>query len=153
MMIRFLLLFSIFSLIQSCSVSPYQTPVTSEHSSTDKSALANPETISKPFEAETLYSLLVAEMAGSRGQYKVTLGNYIRQAQKTQDIGIIARAARIAQFIGVHQSALEMGLLWLKYDPNNQEANTIVATRLVAVGQLVDALSYAKKHNNDEHRT
>ena len=136
-MVYFLPLSLLLLLIHGCSVLPKSSTVQQQKV---KSA---PVTVSKPFEPETLYALLVAEIAGSRQQYKVTLGNYIRQAYKTQDIGVIARAARIAQFVGAHRPALEMGLLWLKHQPDSEQASAVVATRLIAMGRLTDALSYA----------
>ena len=108
-MIRILLLLSTLLFIQGCSVLTSTKPNIPKES---QSTSANPIRTTKPFEPETLYSLLAAEIAGGRQQYKVTLANYIQQARKTQDIGVIARATRIAQFLGAHRQALALGLLW-----------------------------------------
>ena len=136
-MVYFLSLLPLLLVINGCSLLPESSD------SQQQSIASSPATVSKPFEPETLYSLLVAEIAGSRQQYKVTLGNYIQQAYKTQDIGVIARAARIAQFLGAHRAALEMGLLWLKHQPDSEQASAVVATALIAMGRLTEALPYA----------
>jgi len=112
-------------------------------------AAPQPDIIETPFSPEALYSLLVAEMAGARRQYDITLGNYIQQAHKTKDIGVIARAARIAQFLKSHQPALDAGLLWLSLEPDNREANLIVANELLELGRLSNALTHAQKIISD----
>lgn len=141
-MVRLLLILTIFSLIAGCSLLSSTDTTIAKSPSADSHPAA---TVSKPFQPEVLYELLVAEIAGSRQQYNITLGNYVRQAHKTQDVGVIARAARIAQSLRAHRPALEMGLLWLKYEPDNADANAIVATKLTAMGKLTEALNHAEK--------
>ena len=143
-MIRWLFLLLILLGVQGCSLLSSKTSSTSE-SNVDGNIKADATTVSKPFELETLYSLLVAEIAGNRQQYNITLSNYMQQARKTQDVRVIARAAHVAQFLRAHQPALDMGMLWLTHEPDSVQANTIVATRLTAMGRLDDALSYAEK--------
>ena len=54
---------------------------------------ANPAAAStRPFPADALYSLLVAETAVNRGQLDIALANYYQQAYKTRDVGVVRRA-------------------------------------------------------------
>ena len=69
---------------------PAQTAATAP-SVTETTTPALPE---RSFEPETLYSLLVGEIAGQRGRLDVLLHSYLRQAEKTDDPGVARRAAR-----------------------------------------------------------
>lgn len=51
------------------------------------------------FKQDTLYSLLVAELAGQRNRFDIALANYTDQAAKTQDPGVSERAYRIAEYL------------------------------------------------------
>ena len=68
----------------------------------------------RPFTPETLYSLMVAELAGNQERFDIALANYVQQAYQTRDVGVVARAARIARFLEVHRAALDMSLLWVE---------------------------------------
>lgn len=100
---------------------------------------------SREFPIETFYSLLVAEMAGSRGRYDIELGNYIQEAHRTRDPGVAARATRIARYISAHQATLNAAQLWLELEPDNPEALYIAATELAQSGQLQDAFKHSEK--------
>lgn len=77
------------------------------------------ETKAKPekygsFSEDSLYSLLVAELAGQRNRFDIALSNYVVQAQKTRDPGVSERAFRIAEYLGADQEALDTSLLWAR---------------------------------------
>ena len=97
------------------------------------------------FSTETLYALMLAELAATRKQYDITLHNYADEAQATGDIGIIARAARLAHYFRSNDQSLAMGQLWLAQTPDDIEANSIVATAHVNSEQPLEALRYAEK--------
>lgn len=97
----------------------------------------------KPFAAETLYALLVAEFAGNRERYDIALGNYMQQARRTRDPGIAARATHIAHFLGVHPAILAGAELWLDIEPDNMEARFLLANEQALLGQLDDALQHS----------
>ncbi|HAQ73660.1 MAG TPA: hypothetical protein DCR66_06760, partial [Pseudomonas sp.] len=52
------------------------------------------------FSRETLYALLVAELAGQRNRFDIALGNYVQQANATQDPAVAERGFRIADYLG-----------------------------------------------------
>src|SRR5690606_21205238 len=58
-----------------------------------------PETYGS-FSSETLFALLTAELAGQRNRFDIALGNYVQQANATQDAGVAERAFRIAEYLG-----------------------------------------------------
>ncbi|BFM10290.1 proteolytic complex protein LbcA [Simiduia litorea] len=99
--------------------------------------------IARAFEPDTFYALLVAEMAGSRERFDIALGNYVQQAHKTRDPGVIARATRIARFLENRSAALEMSVLWVEVEPENNEARVLAASELSEAGRLSEAFTHA----------
>jgi tetratricopeptide (TPR) repeat protein len=97
----------------------------------------------RPFEADTLYALLVAEIAGSRNRYDIAVSNYVQQALATRDPGVTARAARIARLLNAHEAALEMADLWLQLEPNAPEAHFIAGAELARKGKLIEAAEHS----------
>ena len=126
--------------LQGCSQTPAITTEAPPAASHEEEAAP----VVRPFPAETLYALLVAEMAGSRERYDVALGNYIQQAHKTRDPGITARATRIARFLNARQAALDTSLLWVQLEPENNEARQIAATELAHSGRLQEAFEHSR---------
>lgn len=100
---------------------------------------------SKQFSPETLYSLLVAEVAASRRQYGITLKNYTEEASRTKDPVIIARAARLAQFFRAAPESIAMGKLWLSQESDNQEALAILTEAYINTGDPLKALDNAER--------
>lgn len=100
--------------------------------------------VNRPFETDTLYSLLVAEIAGERRRFDVMLSNYVQQAQATADPGVTARATRLARYLNAHAPALEMAQLWLEIEPENPEAHYIAVAELVHSNRLLEAMPHAE---------
>lgn len=107
-------------------------------------AIAEPERSPvKPFTKEGLYQLLVAEMAGMRGDFKLALANYVQQAIVSRDLTIIERALRIASYMNARSEQLQLAALWMEVDPDNLEAHHMLAQGLASAGQLLEALPHA----------
>ena len=104
-----------------------------------------PEAEYKPIPAATLYSLLVAEMAGQRQRYDISLYHYMEQARGTRDPAVAERAARIAQFVGSAPHALEALGIWLREDPHNPAAHQAAAQLLMEQGQFEQALQHLEQ--------
>ncbi|MBB3170139.1 tetratricopeptide repeat protein [Simiduia aestuariiviva] len=98
----------------------------------------------RPFTADTLYSLMVAELAGNQERFDIALANYVQQAIETRDLGVVARAARIARFLEVHRAAMEMSVLWVELEPDNNEARVLAASELAEAGRLNEAFVHAQ---------
>lgn len=97
----------------------------------------------RPFPTETLYSLLAAEIAGSRAQYDLALGNYVQQARETRDPQVAERATLIARYLNDYDTALEMAKLWANTAPHNQDALANASLAHLQLGQLDEAFSYS----------
>lgn len=106
---------------------------------TDKPA----EYPTRPFEAETLFDLLVAEVAGSRNEFAVALEKYTKQAFLTRDLNVVARATRISSYLNANANALKLSQLWVELDPGDLEARRLAAHYLTEFHQLPAALPHA----------
>ncbi|WP_299977210.1 tetratricopeptide repeat protein [uncultured Pseudoteredinibacter sp.] len=104
-----------------------------------------PELPTKPFAQDTLYSLLVAEFAGRRGNPDIALDNYLEQAQQTRDIGLAKHSTQIARQLRKDKAGLEAALLWSQLDPSSEEALFIATTELINARRYVEALEYSRK--------
>ena len=74
---------------------------------------------------DVMYMLLVAEIAGQRGEYDVALEGYLEAAKRVHDVRLAERAAKIALYIKDTNKADEAVSLWLKEDPDNLTARKI----------------------------
>jgi len=127
-------------MLQGCS----QLPQQSEPDNTVAAPTPPLEVPARAFPPETLYALLVAELAGSRERYDIALGNYMQQAHKTRDPGIAARATRIARYLNARQAALNSALLWVELDSTDMEAHFISASELAQAGRLNEAFDHSE---------
>ena len=59
-----------------------------------------------------MYDLLVAELAGQRGDYATAFELYLKTAQDTRDKDAAARAMQIAVFVRDNIKALNAATLW-----------------------------------------
>jgi len=103
------------------------------------------QTPAKPFPTETLYSLLTAEIAGSRAQYDLALSNYAQQARETRDAQIAERATMIARYLGDNSTALEMVQIWVAAAPHSKDALANAAMAYMQTGQLREAFTFSRR--------
>ena len=94
------------------------------------------------FSEEVLYELLVAELAGSRGQLDDSLQRYLEMAQSTRDSRVIERAARIALYAEDDDAARQAVALWLEVDPQSPSAHQIMGSLALKSGDEATALHH-----------
>ncbi|MDD0841656.1 tetratricopeptide repeat protein [Pseudomonas sp. Gutcm_11s] len=97
------------------------------------------------FSEETLYALLSAELAGQRNRFDIALGNYVQQANATQDPAVAERAFRIAEYLGAEQAALDTALIWSKNAADSVDAQRAAAVQLARAGRYDEAMEYMEK--------
>ncbi|SFU16591.1 tetratricopeptide repeat protein [Pseudomonas marincola] len=97
------------------------------------------------FSRETLLALLTAELAGQRDRFDIALGNYVQQANATQDAGVAERGFRIAEYLGADQAALDTALIWAKNAPDDLDAQRSAAIQLARAGRHDEAMTYMEK--------
>lgn len=126
---------------QSLLPSPETTPATQDSASNQPS---EPQHYAS-FSEESLYALLSAELAGQRNRFDIALGNYVQQAEATQDAGVAERAFHISEYLGADQAALETSLIWSRNAPDNIDAQRAAAVQLARAGRYDEALVYMEK--------
>jgi tetratricopeptide (TPR) repeat protein len=99
----------------------------------------------RPFPADALYALLVAETAANRGQLDIALANYYQQAYKTRDIGVVRRATLLAEYLRASQAALDLAQLWSDIEPENPEPVYLAGQYLIAFQRLDLALQKSRR--------
>lgn len=98
-----------------------------------------------PFPVDTLYSLLAAEIAGSRQAFDIALSNYAQQARETRDAGVAERATLIARYLNNPEAAAEVASIWVEAQPENVEALTNAAVALMQNNQLPEAFEMSRR--------
>jgi tetratricopeptide (TPR) repeat protein len=93
-----------------------------------------------PFDKETLYQLLVAEVAGYRGQYETALEKYVKIAAESKDPGVAARATRLATYLKKNPEALQAAQIWAEAEPDSLDAHRHAADQLMKIGDLEGAI-------------
>lgn len=94
---------------------------------------------------ESLYDLLIAELAGHQQQYDISLEKYLKQAELTGDPGVIRRAARIAQFTKNSVALEKAARIWVKFEPESNEPQTLLVGMLIQQGKFSKALPFIDK--------
>jgi len=97
------------------------------------------------FSQETLLALLTAELAGQRNRFDIALGNYVQQANATQDASVAERGFRIAEYLGAEQAALDTALIWASNAPQNIDAQRAAAVQLARAGRYDESMSYMEQ--------
>lgn len=104
--------------------------------------IKEPESPARPFELQTLYSLLVADIAAQRNRYDVALRNYLRQAAKTEDAGIARHATALAELLRAEAVALRASELWAKAAPGDSDALRSAAIHQARARDLDRAMAH-----------
>lgn len=99
----------------------------------------------RDFSEESLYTLLVAELAGQRNRFDIALAGYMQQARATRDPGVAERAFRIAEYLGADQVALEAVLIWADNAPSNLDAQRAAAAQLARSGRYDESMDYMER--------
>ena len=118
---------------------PDGTPPVEEAASSAQTA--QPKVYSS-FSQETLLALLTAELAGQRNRFDIALGNYVQQANATQDAGVAERGFRIAEYLGADQAALDTALIWAANAPDSIDAQRAAAVQLARAGRYDESMTY-----------
>ncbi len=86
--------------------------------------------------ADSLYDLLVGEIAGQRAQPDAALAAYLRQARALRDPALAARATRIAWYVRQPDKIRAAASLWAELAPEDPEANTNAVLGLIQGGEI-----------------
>ncbi len=102
----------------------------------------------EPFKNDALYQLLVAEVAGYRGEYEIALEKYMQMAEETRDPGVAARATRLANYLKRDDLSLKASQIWAEAEPDNIDAHRHSADQLMRAGDLEGAVHHMEAIKN-----
>lgn len=94
---------------------------------------------------QVLYQLLLAEIAGQRGEVGLSVRAYLDLARSTRDPRIARRAAEVALFARQNEAALEAAQLWTEIDPESTQARQTLAGVLVGMNRFEEAEPHVAK--------
>lgn len=101
---------------------PYILAISLYALGTSPSVANSPTQNAANFSYDSLYKILLAEIALQRGQTSIALQEYSQQAQNTQDEQVIERALQIANFLQDTQAALPLSKQWSTLFPQQSKA-------------------------------
>lgn len=99
----------------------------------------------RSFRPEELYLLLTGEIAAQRGQYDVTLANYVEAAIQSEDPGVIRRAVLIAESLNSESALRTLTDTWIEAAPQSQEARRAAAIQSLRDGDLELAMNHLEQ--------
>jgi tetratricopeptide (TPR) repeat protein len=92
-------------------------------------------------DVDAMYKVLVAELAGRRGQLPLALSNYLKLARRIGDPALAERAVRIGVFARDEAGSLEAARLWVANAAPKHEARQVLGNLLMRANQLDEAIS------------
>ena len=92
-----------------------------------------------------IYKLLVAEIAGQRGELNLAIDNYIDVAEETRDPRVAERATQIAMYAKEFDKALQASQFWVSVEPDNPDARRSLATVDLRLARPAEAVEQYEK--------
>ncbi len=101
-----------------------------------------------PFSGDSLYQLLVGEIAGHRAEYDTALEHYLAASYETRDPAVAERATRLALFMKNDLAAMSAATIWAEEDPDNIDAHRHLSDLLLRAGRLDQAIVHMETVRN-----
>lgn len=91
-------------------------------------------------DGQLMFEIMIAEMAGRRGQLDIAMTGYLRASERTDDPRVSDRAARLAMFGRQWAEAEKAARRWLLLEPDAAEVNEILAQALLRQDKTEEAV-------------
>lgn len=143
--LAYLLIFSTLLLATGCATTSSQ-PDGSASTGTLLHGADSEELATADFPPQVLYQLLVAELAGQRGEMGVAVVNYLAAAKASKDAKVAERAARVAIFAQALKQGLEAAELWVELVPDDAAARQVLAPLLLTFGRAPEAVTHYQRY-------
>ncbi len=92
--------------------------------------------------SQVLYQFLLSEIAGQRGELKLSAEAYADLAARTRDARIAKRATELAMYARLSALALKSARLWQELEPASPKALQTLSSLLVGSGRIAEARPY-----------
>jgi tetratricopeptide (TPR) repeat protein len=127
--------------VAACATAPQITQ--KDISKTEPEVMQTPELPATPFAIDTLYDLLVGDIALTRSQFDIALPKYMQQARQTRDSAIVEMASRVASHLRNNEASTEMALLWVEVEPDSPKSHSAALQAYAMQGDAINALPHA----------
>ena len=94
---------------------------------------------------DILYKIMVAEIAGQRGQLVIAVENYLELARTTRDPKMVERATRVAVYARNTEVAYEAAQLWVELDPTNPDPHQILPVMSLRQKNIEETLTHLEQ--------
>jgi tetratricopeptide (TPR) repeat protein len=101
--------------------------------------LALVEADANDLDEQTLYDVLVGEMAAQRGQMDIAAEALGRAAARTRDPRVVERAALAALYAKQFENARRAAALWVELQPASADARETLASALIELNRMPQA--------------
>ena len=111
-------------------------------------AEAAPSEPAQPLTGDLLYDILLAEIAGQRGQLDVSAPHYLQAALDAADPRVAERAVQVASYGKQYDIARKAAHRWVELDPDNLEARKELLKLSLHTGSLdevIEQLDYLQQ--------
>ncbi len=115
----------------------------------DRSTLLSSAPAAQGLTSQVLYQFLLGEIAGQRGELKLSAEAYADLAVRTRDARVARRATEVALYSRQPSLAIKNATLWLELEPGSPKALQTLSSLLVSAGRLGEA----KPHLNNWIKT
>lgn len=92
--------------------------------------------------SQVLYQFLLSEIAGQRGELKLSAEAYADLAARTRDARVAKRATELAMYARLSALALKSARLWQELEPASPKALQTLSSLLVGSGRIAEARPY-----------
>ena len=90
---------------------------------------------------DLMFNILLAEIAGQRGEFDVSVERYLEAAQAAQDPRVAERAMQIASFARKYDLALIAARRWVELDGTNIDARKSLTALALQAGDLNEVVT------------
>lgn len=100
---------------------------------------------SQPLTGDLMYDILLAEIAGQRGDFDTSVERYLEASEAAEDPRVAERAVQIASYARQYDVALHAARRWVALDSTNLEARkslTALALQTGDLDEVVNQLDY-----------
>ena len=99
-----------------------------------------------------MYDILLGEIAGQRGDFKVSIKHYLEAARQSRDPRVAQRAMQIASFAHSYDQALVAARRWVELAPTSLDARkslTALALQAGDMDEVVKQINYLLSVSDD----
>ena len=100
---------------------------------------------------DMMYDILLAEIAGQRGELEASVTHYLRAATEANDPRVAERAVQIASYAKQYDLALRAARRWVALDPENVDARktlTVLALETDNMDEVITQVDYLLSHTD-----